>query len=69
MLTFRITPIRFAVSSTYAVAGKEMSETVTYTVYVRERGVSVPGFEAPLIVLAALVAAFVQIARRGVMRE
>ncbi len=64
-----VTPIRFAVSSTYAVVGEEMSEIVSYTVYVRERGVSVPGFEAPLIVLAALVAAFVQISRRRVMRE
>jgi hypothetical protein len=59
-----VTPIRFAVTSTYSAIGHDLSEQVTYTIYVRERGVAVPGFDVPLVVLALLAVAGAQFARK-----
>lgn len=54
--TFRnnIVVLHFVVTSDQAARSNAVSETAFYSVYVRQRGVAVPGFEAPLMLLALL---------------
>ena len=61
-----VTPIRFAITSTIAVIDHDKPEVVYYTIFVRERGVSVPGFEVPLVLAAMVLALMVQLTRRRV---
>lgn len=49
-----IVVLHFIVTSHQAVNANAISETAFYSVYVRQRGVAIPGFEAPLMLLAVL---------------
>jgi hypothetical protein len=59
-----ISVIRFQVSSTQASQNSDVSEVVYYSVYVRQRGVSVPGFEVPLMLAAVMLVAIMAMRRR-----
>ncbi len=59
-----ISVIRFQVSSTQSIQSNEVSEVVYYSVYVRQRGVSIPGFEVPLLLIGVLAAALLTMKRR-----
>jgi len=49
-----VTTIRLKVYSSQAMELGEMSMGTEYPVYVRERGVSAPGFEAPILMMSLL---------------
>jgi len=50
--TNMVTPIRFQLTSVQASSSNTLSEVASCTVFVRERGMSVPGFEVPAIAIA-----------------
>jgi len=52
-----ITVVRFFISSDQAVYAQDIAENSFVSVYVRQRGVSVPGFELPMVLISALLAA------------
>lgn len=51
-----IVVLHFTVSSDQAIRSNAVSENAFYSVFVRQRGVAVPGFEVPLMLLALLAA-------------
>jgi hypothetical protein len=59
-----ISVIRFQVTSSQASQNSDVAEVVYYSVYVRQRGVSIPGFEVPLLIAAVLACALLTIRRR-----
>lgn len=59
-----ISVIRFQVTSSQALQNSDVAENVYYSVYVRQRGVSVPGFEAPLLLVSVMAVAFLMVRRR-----
>jgi hypothetical protein len=59
-----ISVIRFRVTSSQASQNNDVSQEVYYSVYVRQRGVSVPGFEAPLMLAAVILASALTLRRR-----
>lgn len=50
----KITVIKFRITSDQAVQTNSLAESATYSIFIRQRGVSVPGFE-PLIVIFAIL--------------
>ncbi|MEA3559334.1 MAG: choice-of-anchor T family protein [Candidatus Thermoplasmatota archaeon] len=68
--TFRnnIVVLHFAVNSEQASMSNALGEAAYYSVYVRQRGVAVPGFEAPLMALALLFSVSASFVRRRMGR-
>ncbi|MDG6225291.1 MAG: hypothetical protein QCI82_07230 [Candidatus Thermoplasmatota archaeon] len=62
--TNSVTPIKFSVSSMQAINDNALSEVVYHTFYIRQRGVSLPGLEIPLIVSAVCLAAVIGYVRK-----
>lgn len=62
--TNSVTPIRFSVSSMQAINDNALSEVVYYTIYIRQRGVSLPGLEITLILAAVCMAAVIGYVRK-----
>ena len=60
----RVSVIRFIVHSSQAEFNLETSEVAHLSVFIRQRGVSIPGFEPVLFILALLTVAVVRIKRR-----
>ena len=59
-----ISVIRFQVTSSQALQTSDVAENVYYSVYIRQRGVALPGFEVPLLLLSVLTVALCMIRRR-----
>ncbi|MGA1792710.1 MAG: choice-of-anchor T family protein [Thermoplasmatota archaeon] len=51
-----IVVIKFIVTSEQAIASHSVSESATYSIFIRQRGVSVPGFEPVLALFAIIIA-------------
>lgn len=59
-----ITFIKFHVTSTQAGLTQNVGEHVYYSVYIRQRGASVPGFEVPVVLFSILLVALLTIHKR-----
>ncbi len=60
----RVTAIRFLIQSSQAASSLEVTEIIHHSVFVRQRGVSIPGFQPALMIFAFLLVSFVYAARR-----
>lgn len=59
-----ISVVNFQVTSTKAIQNNDVSEVVSYSLYIRQRGVSIPGFEVPLMLASILLVAMLSLYRR-----
>jgi hypothetical protein len=59
-----IVVIKINVHSEQAILNNAVSESASYSIFVRQRGVSVPGFEPFLMLLAIMIASMITIHKR-----
>ncbi|OYT46155.1 hypothetical protein B6U90_01690 [Thermoplasmatales archaeon ex4484_6] len=59
-----ISVIRFSITSVQAAKNGDVAEDVKYSLYIRQRGVAIPGFEPALVLLSVLMVSLIVMKRR-----